>query len=210
MYSNPTYDPNPLASLSTSAENVADLAYFRTKDHEGFYPGRPMSTEEFFQPGSTSKVVTSEAAYNLDPSLGNLAVPAKPFLTFPNSNKVLGGVGCGGTVAQMLPPSCDTGFGQLGILLGADNLTHQGALFGYNQVPPIDLPNVIKSEYPTAAALAPGQGGQAYTAYTADRADRRLHDGAPERPDRGAGIADHGTVMTPHVMAQITTPRATS
>ncbi|HXB38772.1 MAG TPA: penicillin-binding transpeptidase domain-containing protein, partial [Acidimicrobiales bacterium] len=63
MVSNPTYDPNALVSTSLAANNLAYTAYTQ-KDHEGFYPLRPLADSETFFPGSTMKVVTSTAAYN--------------------------------------------------------------------------------------------------------------------------------------------------
>ena len=68
MYSSPDYDPNAMVNPSLAAERLAYLSY-TTKDHEGFYPLRPLATGESFFPGSTMKVVTSTTAYNLKPSL---------------------------------------------------------------------------------------------------------------------------------------------
>ena len=42
MVSNPTFDPNPLASTSLQAEQLAYLSYTQ-KDHEGFFPLRPIA-----------------------------------------------------------------------------------------------------------------------------------------------------------------------
>ena len=58
MVSNPTYDPNALVSTSLPAEQLAYFSYIQ-KDHEGFFPLRPIATGETFFPGSTMKVVTS-------------------------------------------------------------------------------------------------------------------------------------------------------
>ena len=68
MVSNPTYDPNALVSTSYSADKLAYYSYIQ-KDPEGFFPLRPIATRETFAPGSTMKVVTSTAAYNLQPAL---------------------------------------------------------------------------------------------------------------------------------------------
>ena len=43
MVSNPTFDPNPLASTSLHAEQLAYFSYIQ-KDHEGFFPLRPIAT----------------------------------------------------------------------------------------------------------------------------------------------------------------------
>ena len=74
MVSNPTFDPNPLASPSLQAEQLAYFSYTQ-KDHEGFFPLRPIANRETFPPGSTMKVVTSTAAYNLKPSLAGFDFP---------------------------------------------------------------------------------------------------------------------------------------
>ncbi len=74
MVSNPTFDPNTLASTSLQAEQLAYLSYTQ-KDHEGFFPLRPIANRETFPPGSTMKVVTSTAAYNLKPSLAGFNFP---------------------------------------------------------------------------------------------------------------------------------------
>lgn len=72
-YSTPNFDPTPLEAPNTAAgtkvQELAALAYFKAKDHEGFYPGLPLATGETFFPGSTFKVVTSAAVYNLEPAL---------------------------------------------------------------------------------------------------------------------------------------------
>ncbi len=48
----------------------------------------------------------------------------------------------------MLPDSCDPGYALLGIALGAHDLTAEANAFGYNQVPPIDLPGAVASYFP--------------------------------------------------------------
>jgi len=47
MYSNPTYDPNPLASPSSTIQTEARLAYL-AKDAEGFSPSLPIATAAIF------------------------------------------------------------------------------------------------------------------------------------------------------------------
>src|SRR6516165_9236040 len=98
MYSSPDYDPNPMVNPSLAAERLAYLSY-TTKDHEGFYPLRPLATGESFFPGSTMKVVTSTTAYNLKPSLAGFNFPPSSQITFSDSNVPLhsdSGFPCGG------------------------------------------------------------------------------------------------------------------
>src|SRR5271154_510852 len=153
MVSNPTFDPNPLVSPSLQAEQLAYLSYTQ-KDHEGFFPLRPIANRETFPPGSTMKVVTSTAAYNLKPSLAGFNFPVAQCVKFSDSNVPLCGQSgpCGGTMTQMLPFSCDPVYAELGVQLGVPIMTKQAQLFGYNAVPGIDLPETSESVFPTLAA----------------------------------------------------------
>jgi peptidoglycan glycosyltransferase len=60
-------------------------------------------------------------------------------------------------MTQMLPASCDPGYAQLGVKLGATDLAEQAALFGYNSQPPIDLPSrwVATPYFAPASQLMP-------------------------------------------------------
>jgi peptidoglycan glycosyltransferase len=198
MVSNPTYDPNALISPNLSAEQQAYLGD-NTKDHEGFFPLQPIATGYRFAPGSTFKVITSTAAYNLVPRLANFDYPVQQCQTFTDSNMPLcdQGGACGGTMESMLPASCDPGYGELGVQEGAPVLQKQAELFGYNAVPGIDLPGVVASVFPALpgnsdALLAYSAIGQYNVAAT-----------ALQNAMVASGIADGGVVMTPHLMAQI-------
>src|SRR5271163_3196740 len=150
MVSNPTFDPNTLVGPSLQAEQLAYLSYTQ-KDHEGFFPLRPIATRETFPPGSTMKVVTSTAAYNLKPALAGFDYPVQACQQFSDSDvKLCDQSGpCGGTMIIMLPESCDPGYAELGVQLGVPIMTQQSELFGYNSVPGIDLPNTSTSAFPS-------------------------------------------------------------
>jgi peptidoglycan glycosyltransferase len=208
-YSTPNFDPTPLAAENTpagiAAQQAAYAADFKTPDHEGFYPGLPLATAETFPPGSTFKVVTTAAVYNLMPSLSNFNFPVAGSITFPNSNKPLtndGGDPCGGSLTQMLPQSCDPGYGDLGVTLGAPTLAKQAGLLGYNSRPPIDLPNawVATPYFPPAGTLTPPN-----QAFLADSAIGQYNDEASALSNAlvAAGVANGGVIMAPHLMAQI-------
>jgi peptidoglycan glycosyltransferase len=199
MVSNPTYDPNALVSPSLSAELLAHYSYTQ-KDHEGFFPLRPIATGEFFFPGSTMKVVTSTAVYNLKPSLANFNYKVQLCQTFSDSNKPLCNDDgpCGGTMTVMLPASCDPGYAELGIQEGVSTLRQQAELFGYNSVPGIDLPNVTASTLQTLPADA--QALQGYASIGQDVVETTALQNAMV----AEGIANGGVVMTPHLMSSIT------
>ena len=214
MASNPTYDPDPLVSTNFQTEQAAEILD-TLKDPEGFAPIDPMASYNTILPGSTAKVITTAAIYNLDPSLATYNFPTTACLTnIPDTNQEIcndadtasAANACGGTIVQMLPASCDPGYAKLGLLLGATDLSEQAQLFGFNATPPLDLPTgyVQPSLYPTAAALSqggnPGIPGQAYSAFgQQDVAATALQNALV-----AAGIANGGAVMVPHFLDKIT------
>ncbi len=215
MYSNPSFDPNALSSPDVHYEELAGNADFYVKDHEGFYPGYPIATFYPLAPGSTFKVVTTTAVYNLKPSLANFTFLPPQGCTPPNSipgtnksicndaNTPQQATPCGGTIPQMLPPSCDPGYALLGVALGGDTLYQQATLFGFDAVPPIDLDHVEPSNFPTPSELAPngtlGTPGVALSAF----GQQDVTATALQMAMVAAGIANNGVVMTPHVMSEI-------
>ncbi|HVB90777.1 MAG TPA: penicillin-binding transpeptidase domain-containing protein [Acidimicrobiales bacterium] len=207
MVSNPTFDPNVLASTDVATQQSAHYQYSLPDRPEGFKPLQPIATEERFPPGSTFKVVTSTAAYNLKPSLADYSFPPAVSISFPDSNKTLSNDGlsaCGGPMIVMLPESCDPGYAELGVKLGAATMTKQAQLFGFsifgtpNQtVPNLDLPGVVPStftELPTS--------GQALLAYSSIGQENDTAT-ALQNALVVAGIANGGVIMTPHLMEQI-------
>ena len=198
MVSNPTFDPNPLASTSLQAEQLAYYSYTQ-KDHEGFFPLRPLANRETFPPGSTMKVVTSTAAYNLKPSLAGFNFPVAQCVKFSDSNVPLCDQSgpCGGTMTQMLPFSCDPGYAELGVQLGVPIMTKQSELFGYNSVPGIDLPDTSKSIWPPLASNAQAFLGQSSIG------QYDVQTTALQNAMVAAGIANKGVLMTPHLMSSI-------
>jgi peptidoglycan glycosyltransferase len=212
MVSNPTYDPNALVSTSLSTEKLGYLSY-NQKDHEGYFPLRPIATGETFFPGSTMKVVTSTAAYNLKPSLVDFNYPVAPCQGFSDSNKLLCNDGstpsnstpCGGTMTAMLPASCDPGYGELGIQEGVATLRQQAELFGINSVPGIDLPT--NAQQPVGGVVTStiqtlSDNAEAFQAYTAI-GQYGVKDTALQNAMVAAGIANGGVIMTPHLMSSI-------
>jgi peptidoglycan glycosyltransferase len=198
MVSNPTFDPNALSSPSLHAEQLAYYSYVQ-KDHEGFFPLRPIANRETFPPGSTMKVVTSTAAYNLKPALAGFNFPVAPCVKFSDSNVQLCDQSgpCGGTMTQMLPFSCDPGYAELGVQLGVPIMTKQAELFGYNSVPGIDLPGTSTSVFP---ALAPNS--QAFLGQSSI-GQYNVQTTALQNAMVAAGIANKGVLMTPHLMSSI-------
>jgi peptidoglycan glycosyltransferase len=200
MYSTPTYDPNPLVSENIKTETAAYQADIHT-------PGNPILAKAYADtnaPGSTFKVVTSSAVYDHQPALADVNYPPAGCIPLPQSNLPLCNYGhgsevCGGTLQDSLPQSCDTAFAQLGMSLGAESLNSEAQAFGFNQVPPLDLPGVVKSNFPSVADLTNNAPSQAYSAF----GQQNVTASALQMALAAAGIANGGIIETPHVMAQI-------
>lgn len=207
MYSNPTYDPNPLAANDTATEAAAFQADNTDEPGTTFPPAASLAYQDIFQPGSTFKVVTATAAYQYAPKLVDTPIPyfsCIPYNYFGGNSKQLcndGGTACGGTIAQMLPPSCDPGFALLGTKVGAVSMQAEAQSFGFNQQPPLDLPHspFEVSQFLHAACWS---GAQIFLAYSSIGQDCTIATPL-QMALVAAGIANGGQVMTPHVMYEI-------
>jgi peptidoglycan glycosyltransferase len=211
MVSNPTFNPNDFSNPQISVEQAADYSD-SVLDHEGYAPLQPIAIRSVFAPGSTFKVITSTAVYNLDPKLENFNFKVAPFVKFPLGLPIYndGGSPCGGTMITMLPASCDPGYAALGVAVGAAKLTKQAQLFGINvdgaanpYIPHIDLPDVVGSQI---SVLTPGVGDEAYVGQSAIGQYNDLFTPL-QNALVASGIANGGVIMTPHLMEQITDPQ---
>ncbi len=198
MVSNPTFDPNSLVGTTYNSDKLAYFSY-NQPDHEGYVPLRPLATEKRFPPGSTMKVVTTTAIYNYNPSLATYNYPQQKCQPFSDGKPVCDSYGaCGGTVQVTLPVSCDSAYAYLGVQVGVDNMTKQAQMFGYDSVPGIDVPAVEPSVFPklppnSQALLGQSSIGQYDVAAT-----------ALQNAMVAAAVANHGVLMTPHLMSSVT------
>ena len=75
MYSNPSFDPNPLVSQNLTTEQFAWDTYLAQS------PGIPWSrvpTTRLYPPGSSFKVVTTSAVLEHRPDLATMTYPCVP------------------------------------------------------------------------------------------------------------------------------------
>jgi penicillin-binding protein A len=208
MYSNPTFNPAPFTSFSPAVQAAAWARVTKHKDQEGSTQLALLATQETFFPGSTFKVITTAGIVRYKPALMTQNYPLMTHTKLPDTTNLLyndGGALCGGTVLQMLPESCDPGYALLGLALGAPDLTAEANAFGYNEVPPIDLPGVVASFFPAESNLAANPPFLAYSAI----GQEDVSVTALQNALVAAGIADGGTIMTPHLMDYITAPDGT-
>lgn len=150
LWSYPSFDPNVLSSHDTSAVNEAWIAL-------GIEPGKPLlakSYREIYFPGSTFKVITAAAALE-----DNIATNAQPVFepvssyTPPLTTKAITNFdkkACGGNLFDWIVQSCNTSFAQLGAeRVGPTRLVSAAQAFGFNSVPPVNLPGVEPSRFPS-------------------------------------------------------------
>lgn len=199
LWSYPSFDPNALAGHDQ--RDVQAARQLLAAD-----PDKPMLARSFrerFFPGSTFKVVTAATAIAT-----GTATPASPRypvlrqLDLPQTDKDLrnfGGGACGGDLTNALRVSCNTVFGQLGLDLGGEKLSAGAEAFGFNSKPPLDLPAVATSNFPDPSVFERNKPALAYSAIGQfDVAASPLQMALV-----AAAIANGGTIMKPHVMAEV-------
>lgn len=199
MYSNPSFDPQPLASHS-SAEVTAAYAALNADPAN---PALARAWRELYPPGSTFKVVTSSVGLDtgtttLDTEYPTLRELALPLTTSTISN--FGHESCGGTLEESFVASCNTTFAKLGLDLG-EKFPPGNAKFGIGSSPPLD-------ENPPAIA---SRGPQAGTFAT--EAPKFASAGIGQAPVDvtplqmalvAAAVGNGGVVPSPHVLKEVT------
>jgi peptidoglycan glycosyltransferase len=151
LWSYPSFDPNPLADTDTAQARSARSALLGDPAN----PLLPRTTRELFFPGSTFKIVTAAAA--LDTGTATLDFPVLPRarsyvppLTTNELTNFAGGE-CGGPLRELVRRSCNSGMAQLAVeLLGPSKLIATAEGFGFNSVPPLEVPGVVASNMPTS------------------------------------------------------------
>ncbi len=200
MYSNPSYNPTPLASPNPSVEQSAWKTLLAN-------PGTPLAAAAYrqrFFPGSTFKVVTASAVYDHNPSLAKKDFPVISAFPLPDTSNQLmhnfANSACGGQMLELFTVSCDTGFAQLGLGVGGKALADEAKAFGWDQPVPLDLPGVAQSYFPPASSFNRNAGALAKSAIGQESVQAVPLTMALD----AAAIADKGVIMTPHLMADVT------
>jgi peptidoglycan glycosyltransferase len=200
MYSNPSYDPNPISSHNGQEAQSAWQA-LQTD------PGDPLLAAAYrqrFFPGSTFKIVTAAAVYDHKPAAATRNFPVVPGFVLPGTaGQVLhnfGGEACGGDLLALFTVSCDTGFAQLGLAVGATGLADEATAFGWNATPPLDLPGVAQSYFPPASSFTNNLAALAKSAIGQESVQATPLTVALD----AGGIANGGVIMTPHLLERVT------
>jgi peptidoglycan glycosyltransferase len=200
MVSTPSYDPNLLASHSTS-EVRANYEQLSKAD------GRPMlnrAIRETYPPGSTFKIVTSAAAlesgrYGPDSEVNNDAELDLPLTdaTLPNYDGDVCNSSGRATLTDALMYSCNVAFGDIGMQLGDDALRTQAEKFGFNEafeVPMRSVPSRFPEELdePQTAQAAIGQFDVRATPL--------------QMAMVAAAVANRGVLMKPYLVQEVRAP----
>lgn len=195
MFSNPSFDPQPLAS-----HDVEEVQrYFTALSNDPAKPDLARAYRERYPPGSTFKTVTTSVGIDDGVTAPDTVYPQLNALPLPLTDVSLANFGnrrCGGTLEESFVNSCNTTFAQLGLDLG-DLFPPGMNRFGIGATPPLDLdPGAVPSIGPPVGSDAPrfalagvGQGDVATTPL--------------QMALVAAGIANGGVVMRPHVGAEI-------
>jgi peptidoglycan glycosyltransferase len=207
MYSNPSFDPNPLVSQDTKTQNFAWKAYLAQA-------GNPLvagTYDQVYPPGSSFKVVTTSAVLEKRPDLATKTYPVQPSVVLPDTGtppQVLTnyhGEGCGGTLEELLIQSCDADFASIGQQLGAGPLVTQAEAYGFNQQIPLDVPadTVAESNFGTVGSFEPtGDAGLPGLMKSAI-GQENVTASALQMAMVAGTVANGGVEMVPHLMEQI-------
>lgn len=197
MYSFPSYDPTPLSAHEQSAARDA----WNLLNADPAKPMLPRTYRETYAPGSTFKVVTAAAAIERQPELVTKTYPTLRALDLPRSEADLpnfGGGSCGGALPNLLRVSCNTGFGQMGLDLGAENLVETAEAFGFNDRPPLDLPVVARAALPPVEDFERNEPALAKSAI----GQQDVRSTPLQMALIAAAIGNGGSVPEPHVLAE--------
>jgi peptidoglycan glycosyltransferase len=197
MASSPSFNPNAMSSTAGYGKLARDLN------------GRPLvnrATQFGYAPGSTFKIVTATAAidsgaYTRESTVsGRNDVPISGVPLQNDENESFGQI----TLTQALAHSVNTVWAQVAERLGKGTLARYMDRFGFNRKPQLDYPAEEMSssgEYLGASLLSPtsplvdvGRMGIGQD---------KLEVTPLQMAEVASAVADHGTLMVPHLTARI-------
>jgi peptidoglycan glycosyltransferase len=200
MASSPGFDPNVLRSSAAYEKLTADTS------------GRPLinrATQFGYAPGSTFKVVTATAAIDSGEFTPESTISGRNRVVISgvplqnDNNEEFGQI----TLKQALAQSVNTAWAQVAVKLGKPTMARYMDRFGFNRKPQLDYPADEMSangEYEGERLVSPlsplvdvgrmGIGQDKLEATTLQMAEV------------AAAVANHGTLMVPHLTARVVDP----
>jgi peptidoglycan glycosyltransferase len=216
MYANPTYDPNAISSGSD--QDITEAWEAISTD-----PGKPLisrAKDELYLPGSTGKLITASAA--LENGLGpEEQWPNPRVLDLPQTTNTLenfGGSLCNGgsktvSMADAFQESCNVTFAEIGLDLGAEEMSEQARAYGFCATDP---PDEVACEELTIPFVLPWANGrfpvpsyfddrQPQLAFSSIGLDNVLTNPLHMALVAGA-IANDGVMMQPRLITEVRDP----
>ncbi|WP_200208278.1 peptidoglycan D,D-transpeptidase FtsI family protein [Micromonospora coerulea] len=215
LVSMPSFDPSPLASHDT---NEAAAAYNQLEKD----PDRPLANRalsETLPPGSTFKVVVAAAA--LESGIGQQTqIPAGRTWTPPTSGQPIRNAAEGicpepqVTLKEAVTESCNTGFAQLGVRLGADKLKEKARQFGFEQedltVGQLGEGGLGVAASRTGEMAAPGGATDPAALAQSSIGQRDVRMTPLQGALIAASVANGGSQMRPYLVKQLLAPDRTT
>ncbi|HEX3785227.1 MAG TPA: penicillin-binding protein 2 [Pseudonocardiaceae bacterium] len=213
MVSTPSYDPNGLASHSSTTESNAWAA---TNPSSLSSPLINQPVQAAYQPGSTFKLIVAAAALNNNvDSENNADLPSAPAITLPGTSTQLhnfdgetcpGGSGGMVTMKQALASSCNTAFATLAGRVGTQALVAQAQKFGFGQSLSVPLSTVASCLGPSTNGnclnILNGQAGL----YQSGIGQLNVQETPLQNAMVAATIANGGVEMQPQLVKAILAP----
>ncbi|SCG61017.1 peptidoglycan D,D-transpeptidase FtsI family protein [Micromonospora coxensis] len=215
LVSMPSFDPNPLASHDTNAATAA----YNELEQRADGPLKNRALSEVLPPGSTFKIVVAAAA--LENGVGKeTQIPAGASWTPPTSGTPIKNAApsiCPEsqvTLMNAVTESCNTGFAQLGVKLGADTVKEKARQFGFEQddltVGQLGEDGLTVAPSRTGAMEAPG-GATDPAALAQSSIGQRDVKMTPLQGAMIAGaVANEGRQMRPYLVKQLLGPDRTT
>ncbi|MFG1778783.1 peptidoglycan D,D-transpeptidase FtsI family protein [Micromonospora sp. NPDC049051] len=215
LVSMPSFDPNPLVSHST---NEATAAYNKLEqDPAGPLKNRALG--EVLPPGSTFKIVVAAAA--LENGVGqDTNIPAGSSYTPPTSGTPIRNAApsiCPEdevTLMNAVTESCNTGFAQMGVRLGADKIKEKARQFGFEQED-LTVGHLNEAGHPVAASRTGDMQNPDGSTDPAALAQSSIgQNNVRMTPLQGAmiaaAVANDGSQMRPYLVRQLLAPDRTT
>jgi peptidoglycan glycosyltransferase len=200
MVSNPTYNPNFIASHDLQTEQNS----YKRLINDPLKPMFNRAIQEVYPPGSTFKLVTSAAALESGKYTPDTGVPGGTSLNLPQTSKDMhneNGESCGGpriTLTQALAVSCNVAYAHVGLDLGDTALRQEAEKFGFGQ-------RYLEGLYGQAVSVFPSNAPGPYTAYSAI-GQYEVRASPLQMAQVAATIANGGQGMVPYLVDEVRAP----
>jgi peptidoglycan glycosyltransferase len=198
MVSTPGFDPNTLTGGDAGPAGTA------LEDD----PAEPLlnrATANSYPPGSVFKVITTAAALEAGVASAGTPFPNPVELELPGSTSTIGnfdGKACGSgsevALSRAFTSSCNTIFGMIGMLVGAEQLVDTAESFGFNDEIPVEVYS-IESTIPPASSFEFDVPGLAQSAI----GQRDVRATPLQMALTAAAVANNGEIMVPYLVQEV-------